>query len=102
MGKNLMDKVAERGELSEKEKLDDVVFRDSHIARRLDQIKMTDAERDLISATLGDTSEILYSTVNGLDGSLKPQGKVEVKGESEEEEDEDGDKSEEDEDDEFV
>merc|ERR1711997_934585 len=55
-----------------------IVFRDSHIARRLDQIKMTDAERDLISASVGDTSEILYNTVMGLDQSLKPQGKVEV------------------------
>merc|ERR1712050_231459 len=96
---NLMDKVAERGELSDKEKLDDIVFRDSHIARRLDQIKMTDAERDLISASVGDTSEILYNTVMGLDESLKPQGKVEV---IQEEDEVEVESEEDEEDDDFV
>ena len=73
-----MDSVAEHGELDAQEKLDDAVFKDSHIPRRLDQIKMTDAERDLINANLGQTSEILYANVNGLDASLRPQGKLEV------------------------
>lgn len=93
---NLMDSVADHGQLNDQEKLDDAVFRDSHIPRRLDQIKMTDAERDLISATLGQTSEILYANVNGLDASLKPQGKLEVLDEEEEnsEESENGDDSE--------
>ena len=91
-----MDSVADHGQLNDQEKLDDAVFRDSHIPRRLDQIKMTDAERDLISATLGQTSEILYANVNGLDASLKPQGKLAVLDEEEEnsEESENGDDSE--------
>lgn len=73
----LMAGVAERGDLTEKQLLDDAVFRDSHIARRLDQIKMTDAERDLLQANMGDTSEILYANVMGLDSKLKPQTEVE-------------------------
>merc|ERR1712004_904349 len=59
---NLFQKILDRGELSEKELLDDQVFKEQYISSRLDQIKLKDAEKDLPLTKMGETSEILYAT----------------------------------------
>ena len=75
---NLMEKVSNRGDLTIQEEVDDAVFKDSHIARRLDQVRMKDAEDDLIKASKGDTSEVLYATITGLGKDLQVEKKPEI------------------------
>lgn len=82
---NLFQKILDRGELSEKELLDDQVFKEQYISTRLDQIKLKDAERDLLLTKMGETSEILYATAkSGLnDKKLPGQDAMEEEQESE-------------------
>merc|ERR1712150_22697 len=75
---SLMEKVANRGDLTIQEEVDDNVFKESHIARRLDQVRMRDAEDDLVKASKGDTSEVLYATLTGLGKDLQVENRPDM------------------------
>lgn len=93
----ISDRIANRNfdELSEQEKIDEEVFKNSFIPKTLSDVY--DIERDILTSKKPSTDdtkqELIYATVTGLDANLNVADKPRILGEDEAASDSDGSES---------
>jgi len=80
----LSEKISNRdvNELTEQEKIDEEVFKNAYIPKRLDEV--INVERDIIKAKTGTGNELVYTKIIGLNAELTVQKKPSLLNEDEE------------------